>query len=103
MVPENLTMTERSRDKWTAFLLSLAVPGAGQLWARSGWCWLWFTAAALLTALPFWIDPANGSASAGIRFVALAVLGLLSAEHAKRCLEPVRRRTATPLVTSHVS
>lgn len=70
------------RDKWTAFLLSLAVPGAGQLWARRWSCVAWFAAAAALSVLPL---PLAG------RVAALTVLGLCSAEHAKRGLEPARR------------
>jgi hypothetical protein len=71
-----------SRDKWTAFLLSLAVPGAGQLWARRWSCLGWFTAAAALSVLP--LPPAG-------QVAALMVLGLCSAEHAKRGLEPAGR------------
>jgi len=72
-----------SSDKWTAFLLSLAVPGAGQLWVRRWSCLAWFVAAATLSVLPL---PLAG------RVVALTVLGMCSAEHAKRSLEPGRQR-----------
>ena len=37
-------------DKWTAFLLSACVPGAGQLAARSWTCLVWFAAAGLFVA-----------------------------------------------------
>ncbi len=69
-------------DKWTAFLLSLAVPGAGQLWARRWNCLAWFAAAAALSVLPL---PLTGRAAM------LGMLGLCSAEHAKRGLESARR------------
>jgi hypothetical protein len=71
-----------SGDRWTAFLLSLAVPGAGQLWARRRSCLAWFTAAAVLSVLPLPL---------AARVLAFGVLGLCSAEHAKRGLEPARR------------
>jgi hypothetical protein len=80
------------RDKWTAFLLSLVVPGAGQLWARRWSCLAWFAAAAALSVLP--LPPAG-------RVFVLTVLGLCSAEHAKRGLEPARR--SAPATTSRVS
>jgi hypothetical protein len=69
-------------DKWTAFLLSLTVPGAGQLWARRWNCLGWFMAAAALSVIPLPL---------AARVAALALLGLGSAEHAKRCLESARR------------
>lgn len=75
--------------KWTAFLLSACVPGAGQLAARSWTCLAWFIAAGLLAAAIQQFPPAAWllppKLAAGI------ALALLSAEHAKRLLEPRSR------------
>ncbi len=81
-------MSWTRRDKWTAFWLSLAVPGAGQLWAGRWSCLAYFGAAAgLMAALP-----RSGS------WAALAALGLVGAELAKRSVEaerwPDRARSA---------
>ena len=81
-------------SKWTAFLLSACVPGAGQLAARSWTCLAWFALAGLIAA---------GFARAGqladgaawllpLQIGAGIALCLLSAEHAKRLLETGRRR-----------
>ena len=81
-------------SKWTAFLLSACVPGAGQLAARSWTCVAWFALAGLIVA---------GFARAGqlidgaawlwpLQIGAGVALCLLSAEHAKRLLETGRRR-----------
>jgi hypothetical protein len=67
--------------------MSLAVPGAGQLLARHWSCLGWFLTAVLLGFLSESVAPD----AAWVRFAALAVLGLFSAEHAKRCLEPRQR------------
>ena len=70
------------REKWAAFWLSLLVPGAGQLWAGRWSCLAYFGGmAGLLAVLP----PSAG------RWGALALLGLVSAERAKRGLEVERR------------
>jgi hypothetical protein len=67
-------------DKWTAFLLSLLAPGVGQLFAGHWSFAVWFLiAVAVGTLLP---------AGAGLSLLVLVGLGLASAEHAKRCLEP---------------
>ena len=79
-------------DKWTAFFLSLAVPGAGQLCAGSVSCLAWFLAAGLLAS--FWIVLDQGNWNAALicgQFVTLMLLGVCSAEHAKRLLEPAAR------------
>jgi hypothetical protein len=91
-------------SKWTAFLLSACVPGAGQLAARSWTCLAWFTAAGLLAAALARIgELVPGSAwLLAVQFVAGAALCLLSAEHAKRLLEKGRRRNAA-VVDSWVS
>ncbi len=84
----------QANEKWAAFLLSLVVPGAGQLAAGSVWCVPWFLAAALLAGV--W--HVTGTNLTGALWHAgqaglLVVLGLVSAEHAKRLLE--RRRAAS--------
>lgn len=75
-------------SKWTAFLLSACVPGAGQLAARSWTCLAWFAAAGALVVgwsqveqldAGHWILPLQMGAG--------LTLCLLSAEHAKRLLE----------------
>jgi hypothetical protein len=81
-------------SKWTAFLLSACVPGAGQLAARSWTCLAWFAVAGLLAAGfvragqltegAAWLVPLQVGAG-----VALCIL---SAEHAKRLLEAGRHR-----------
>jgi hypothetical protein len=85
----NLTLKSdlAAGDKWTAFVLSLVVPGAGQLYARRWSCLAWFLTAALTAALTTWAAPALGVAAGWVRFPALVLLGVASAEHAKRCLE----------------
>jgi hypothetical protein len=79
-----MALRSAGRDKWTAFLLSLAVPGAGQLWARRPSCFAWFAATAVLSALPL---------PAALRVPMFAVLGVCSAEYAKRSLETGWRAT----------
>jgi hypothetical protein len=90
-------------DKWTAFVLSLVVPGAGQLYARSWSCLGWFLVAVLTAALTTWTAPALGVAPAWVRFPALVLLGLASAGHAKRCLEPRPRGPGAAPVSARVS
>jgi hypothetical protein len=65
------------RDAWAAFLLSLLVPGAGQLWDRRWSCLVYFVAVAGLSAVRI----------AWIRWPCYAVLALVSAEHARRAFE----------------
>ncbi|MEK6233796.1 MAG: hypothetical protein N2C14_03705 [Planctomycetales bacterium] len=74
-----------SHNRWSAFWLSLAAPGAGHLLAGSGWCFFWFAAAALIVAASTWL-PADPLVPR-VQFVAAVCLGLLSAEHAKRAFE----------------
>lgn len=81
-------------SKWTAFLLSACVPGAGQLAARSWTCLAWFAAAGLVAAA---FARAGEIVDAGLWLIPLqvgtgAALCLLSAEHAKRLLEQRRPR-----------
>ena len=87
-------------DKWTSFLLSLLVPGTGQLYAGSWTCIAWFVAAGVSVAGTILIEPYCGSGgAAAVRVVALILLGIVSAEDAKRLLElgsaarPTRRRS----------
>jgi hypothetical protein len=78
-------------DRWTAFLLSLAVPGAGQFFAGRWSCAAWFVATAFLGAGTALLTPFSPTVAAVASFLALGLLGLASAEHARRCLEPVAR------------
>ena len=75
-------MSWTQRDKWVAFWLSLAVPGAGQLWAGRWSCLAYFAAAGGLVA----------TVPGAFSWAALAALGLVGAEHAKRCVEGDRWR-----------
>ena len=91
-------------SKWTAFLLSACVPGAGQLAARSWTCLAWFAAAGLVAAAfaraGQLVD--GGSWLMPLQMGAGVALCLLSAEHAKRLLEGDRRRNSR-VRASHVS
>ena len=95
-----MSESDRRRDAWAAFLLSLVVPGAGQLWAGRWSCLAYFAAAGGLAAAPQMIGP--------FRWPALAALGLFSAEHARRCMELARwkrdgrKRTQTATARSRV-
>ena len=91
--------SRRPGEKWTAWWLSLVVPGAGQLLARSGWCLPWFLAAALVAAFWTWVASAmSGTAAAPFAWVlqamSLLILGACSAEHARRLYDPVVPRGA---------
>jgi hypothetical protein len=81
--------------KWEAFLLSACVPGAGQLAASSWTCLAWFISAGLLVAA-FAHYQQRFADSMGwllpIQFMAGLALSALSAEHAKRLLEPTRAK-----------
>jgi len=86
------------RDKWTAFLLSLAVPGAGQMWSGSLWCLVWFLAVAAWGIAAHF---SNLETVPGLHMAMLLGLGLLSAEHAKRLLEPSSTSKRKP-ARSHI-
>jgi len=77
-------MTAIRTSKWTAFLLSACVPGAGQLAARSWTCVGWFLAAGMLAAA---LSQMSGPWLFPLQFVAGIALCLVSAEHAKRLME----------------
>jgi hypothetical protein len=81
---------DRHRDKWVAFALSLAVPGAGQLWAGRASCLADFALAAGLIA-----GAAIGSPGWVYR-LGFVLLAILSAERAKRALEVVPRERPGP-------
>ena len=85
-------------SKWTAFLLSACVPGAGQLAARSWTCLAWFAAAGLLVAFGTRVSQLFDHAAwlMPVQLGAGIALCLLSAEHGKRLLEnrPARRSAA---------
>jgi hypothetical protein len=91
-------------SKWTVFLLSACVPGAGQLAARSWTCLAWFAVAGLVMALSARIDQfANGARwLVPLQLFAGVALCLLSAEHAKRLLERKRPRRAAGVINSRV-
>lgn len=83
-------MNTMRTSKWTAFLLSACVPGAGQLAARSWTCVGWFAAAGILVA--GWTIAGQFLESWAAWMLPLQVgagmaLCLLSAEHARRLLE----------------
>ena len=74
-------------DKWTAYWMSLCLPGTGQMMAGSPSCVPWFVGVGLLWSLVNTSDLPIAAPAAAISSV---VLALLSAEHAKRLLEPSR-------------
>ena len=74
-------------DKWMAFWLSLCLPGMGQLLAGSLGCVPWFAGIVFLWFIAN-VNDLQVVAAAGVVFSVL--LALLSAEHAKRLLEPSR-------------
>ncbi len=84
-------MRATNRDKWTAFVLSLAVPGAGQLFAGSGTFVLWLAAVIAIASLAGPVAP-----------WAIGLLSLFSAEHAKRCLELGQIRKGRGVVQSRI-
>jgi hypothetical protein len=95
-------MNAMRTSKWTAFLLSACVPGAGQLAARSWTCVAWFTAAGILVAgwtfagqfLENWV-----AWMLPLQVGAGMALCLLSAEHAKRLLEGSRGATRSTIAS----
>lgn len=76
-------------DKWPAYWLSLFLPGLGQLMAGSLWCVPWFTGTICLWYL---FNTSSLAAVAPVGIVSSILLALMSAEHAKRLLEPSRSR-----------
>jgi hypothetical protein len=84
------------------FYLSLLVPGTGQLYARRWSCLPWFLAIGLLGALATWSNAQFGQATTWGQFIGFALLGLASAEHAKRCLETKRPPRLSPPVRPRV-
>ena len=82
---------ERARLAWPAFWLSLAVPGAGQLLARSWTAAIWFALVAgvivcLAHAAPQ-LATLSASLLAMLQAIALLTIGVASAAHARRlCL-----------------
>src|SRR5690606_1104650 len=83
------TTDDQDRDSWIAFLLSLAMPGAGQLWAGKLSGLLWLLAGALL--IMFWglLAENVGYYRPVTHFASFLILGVLSGEHARRL---IRRR-----------
>ena len=72
------------RDVWIAFVLSVALPGAGQFWKRhwSGVAWLF--AGALL--IVFWalVRENVGRIWLPLQYASFLMLGILSGLHASR-------------------
>ena len=98
-------MNATSTSKWTAFLLSACVPGAGQLAARSWTCVAGFAAAGLLAAgWSYAGQILEGSAAwmLPLQVGAGMALCLLSAEHAKRLLERRHDSSRSKTVASSV-
>ena len=79
-----MTTVDERRDIWIAFVLSVAVPGAGQMWKRSWWGVAWLLAAALL--MVFWGLVAENSRPArpALAIVSFLILGIASGLHASR-------------------
>jgi hypothetical protein len=93
------------RRAWTAFWLSVAVPGAGQLLGRSWTAMLWICLAAAVSAvLPAAasVEWANSSTLIYVVHGALLLgIGVASGAHARRMvLRPQRRSTATSVQVS---
>lgn len=94
-------MTTSHAAKWTAFYLSLAVPGAGQLWAGSAWCGPWWLAVAL-TVWAWSVAAADGDAGWIARTACLGILSVLSAELARRLVEVKGPERLAPAVITKV-
>lgn len=73
-----------ARESWIAFLLSLAMPGAGQLWLRKLSGGVWILLAATLILVWGLVSENLGYHSAPGHFLSFLILGVLSAEHARR-------------------
>ncbi len=86
-------------SKWTAFLASLAAPGAGQLLSGhlSGVAWI-AGSVSVLAAVAWGLSHAPPLAATIAMLLAGAAISLCSAEHAKRLVErrTFRRRNALP-------
>jgi hypothetical protein len=89
-------MTTVRLDKWTAFASSLAIPGLGQLAAGNWSCVGWLAAAIALGSVA-----RQFGLPTYLAVGAMIVLGLISAEHAKRLLE--RRSIVRSGITSRVT
>jgi hypothetical protein len=97
-------MNPATPSKWTAFLLSACVPGAGQLVARSWTCLAWFAVAVLLAVCGTFTARILNGASEWLLPLQMALgigLCLLSAEHAKRLLERRGERNQSHAAMSH--
>jgi hypothetical protein len=72
------------RDVWIAFVLSVAVPGAGQLWKRHWSGVAWLLAGALL--IVFWalIRENVGPVWLPLQYTSFLILGIISGLHASR-------------------
>jgi hypothetical protein len=72
------------RDAWIAFVLSVALPGTGQLWIGSLWGVAWLLSGALL--LVFWslVTENVGRVPPLWQYLTFLSLGLISGWHAAR-------------------
>jgi len=98
-------MASGTPSKWTAFLLSACVPGAGQLAARSWTSLAWFSAAGVLAAGWAVAEQFFGGSATWLlplQIGAGMTLCLLSAEHAKRLLEGRREKGGSSVVATPV-
>jgi hypothetical protein len=80
-------------DKWLVFVMSLVVPGSGQLAAGHVSCLAWFGIAGLVVALHSRFGDEYHGPMGWLSASVWIVLAIVSAEHAKRCLEPRGCRT----------
>jgi hypothetical protein len=80
-------LNDGSADKWAAFLLSLAVPGAGQLFARHPSYMVWFGCVAAISTASTLVASFSPEFALGFNIAVLPCLSFVSAEHAKRCLK----------------
>jgi hypothetical protein len=81
------------RDVWIAFVLSLAVPGAGQLWKRSASCVLWFAAGTLLLVLWGLVRENYRPIPPHWQVLSFLALGFASGLHASRVAARVAGKT----------
>ncbi len=88
-------------DKWSAFVTSLLLPGLGQLLTKQWGGVVWLGAALSLGAVRWSLGTLNVWANAGLMAAGLG-LALVSAEHAKRSLEPRRLRSGSRPVVGAV-
>jgi len=93
--------TYHPESKWTAFLMSLAVPGSGQVWLGSWTAVGWWVAVGLLVAAGKALAVLSGwPEAAWLATPGLLALSVASAEHAKRLADvpPVVAGVKLPVI-----